>query len=856
LSSRPHVLSIRPRIVALAALAVLLFTASPVAAQSACDPTQTAPQFRGQVPRLAQVVPTPAGENGEVTVDQAYAYMTAVDRASERVITGALDERSWQGRELRFAIVGHGDRLRGGRLKAIAKAAQALRNPRTPPNVAGAIARRFPAILWVAANVHGGEESGTEGSLRVLYELADRDDCAARRILDNAIVVLLPIQNPDGREADTRRNFYGFDMNRDWFARTQPETDGKLELLRRLPGPLFIDAHEFGGANDYFFPPNADPIYHEIPDESIDWINNWYGAAMAAEFDRRGIPYFNRDVYDLFYMGYGDTVPSTAFLAAGMTFEKATDDPIERRSFEQYLTQWVSLSQAADRKRLLLEQWASAWREAYRQGVAGELEPNEVVNPGNEVVTPVPDRPVRNYFITEHSNSKRHEVRSLIRRLQRMDVDVYRLDKPLYVSDFTPYGRPARGEWLPRGTWWVPMAQMQKHWIQAMLHEDSYTPFPYFYDVTGWSQPLLFNVSGGYSGARLRPRATRADTLSEPRAERPAGHVPRIALWQLSAESTSAIESSGWLRFLLERVWRLPYDDVTTADVKAGALRRYDVVIVPNSSGPDPTSYPEGDAGTAVAELGPDGVGAVQAWVNGGGHWVGWREGARLAALLGVSSVTLTEPTSDVPGSLFRVRVKDGSPLQEGVGPEAYAFYAYDWVMRASAPSQVAVEFPPAGSADWFVSGFADGAEELGGTAAVVDEPRGDGRATVFSVEPNFRAFTTGFQKLLRNALFSDDAGAARAAPISTAGRTRRAAASVLAGSDTIRLAVRPSSRGRAAAVLRRFGARYSVQRSRGRVAFLISNPRGLTGDEHPFAGRLPAALERAGVATIALRAP
>ena len=41
------------------------------------------------------------------------------------------------------------------------------------------------------------------------------------------------------------------------------------------------------------------------------------------------------------------------------------------------------------------------------------------------------------------------------------------------------------------------MAQAQKHWVQAMLNEDTYTPFPYFYDVTGWSNPLLFNLRGG-----------------------------------------------------------------------------------------------------------------------------------------------------------------------------------------------------------------------------------------------------------------------------------------------------------------------------------------------------------------------
>jgi hypothetical protein len=834
------------RVAAVAAVLAFLGFAAPAAAQTACDPTQTPPEFGGQVPELADVVPDPGGENGEVTTDQAYAYMDVVDDASDRVITGALDQESWQGRELRWAIVGDADNVTGRSLNEIKKAAQKLRDPRTPPGLVRHIADRYPGILWVASNVHGGEESGTDASLRVLYELADREDCAARQILDNAIVILLPIQNPDGRELDTRRNVYGFDMNRDWFARTQPETDGKIEMLREFPGPLYIDAHEFGGENDYFFPPNADPIYHEITDESIDWINNVYGASMAAEFERQGIPYFNRDIYDLFYMGYGDTVPSTGFISAGMTFEKAADDPIERRAYEQYLTQWVSISQGAIRKETILRQWAAAWREAYDQGRAGFLEPNEVVNPGNEVQTQVPDDPVRHYYITERRKSKQDEVQAMIRRLQRMDVDVYKLRKGVHVPDFTPYGRRTRDQWMPPGTWYVPMAQMQKHWVQAMLHEDTYTPFPYFYDVTAWSQPLLFNVRGGYSGKRLGVKASAVDELGDPGGPAPPADPPRIALFQLSETSTSAIESGGWLRYLLERVWQLPYTDVTAAEIAGGALADFDAVLIPN-----------GPASTGVSGLGAAGAQALRDWINGGGHLITWRGGTELAAQLGLTTAVLADPTSDVPGSLFRVRVDEDSPLRRGVGGQAYAFYEYDSVMRASSPEHVAVEFPPADSSDWFISGFADGAEELGGTAAVVDEPVGDGRTTAFSVEPNFRAFTTGFQKLLRNALLRD-AAVARVSSAGSAARTRatRAADRLTGSTATIRLSVRPSSADSAAAVLDDYGARYRVQRSRGRVGFLIANPRELAADEHPFAGRLPQALERAGVSTIAFRAP
>jgi hypothetical protein len=114
---------------------------------------------------------------------------------------------------------------------------------------------------------------------------------------------------------------------------------------------------------------------------------------------------------------------------------------------------------------------------------------------------------VRHYFLRADDPAKAVEVQLLVRRLQRMDVEVYRLTAPLTVPDFKPYGRPTGETVLPAGTYWIPMAQMQKHWIQALLNENAYVPFPYFYDVSGWSNPLLLNVSGGRSGAVLSPAA-------------------------------------------------------------------------------------------------------------------------------------------------------------------------------------------------------------------------------------------------------------------------------------------------------------------------------------------------------------
>ena len=836
----------RARLAALLLLVAMVAALLPVAPAAAappvapaCDPVRTPPELAGQVPTAEDVLGFPLGER-DVTVAESDAYLQAVAAASPRVTAGTAAV-SWQGRPLRYAIVGKASNVTPAGLARIRLQTALLRDPRTPARLAEHLARTTPAILWVAGNVHGGEESGTDGALRVMYELADRRDCAATQILDNAIVVLLPTQNPDGREADTRRNAYGFDLNRDWFARTQPETDGKLELLRRYPPVLFIDAHEMG-RESFFFPPNADPIYHEITDESVDWINNLYGPAMAAEFTRQGIPFFNRDVYDLFYMGYGDTVPSTGFTAAGMTYEKASGDPAPRRVYEQYLTQWVSLSWGAANADDILARWHGAWVEALRQGQAGELEPNEIVNPGNELVTQVPDRPLRHWFLRADDPSKTKELRALVRRLQRMDVKVYRLSKPLTVPDYKAYGRAPRAARLPAGTYWVPMAQAQKHWVQAMLNEDTYTPFPYFYDVTGWSNPLLFNLRGGSSGAVLDPAAARVHPVAEPGRPRPPADPPTVGLYQLD-EGSSAIESAGWLRYLLDNVWRLPYRELDAAAIAAGGLKGTEVLLVPNGS--------ETDGADA---LGPAGQQALTDWVTGGGRYVGWQGGTRLAAALGITTATLAEPTSDIPGSLLRVRVDRGSPLAEDVGPSAWAFYAYDLVMRASDPAQVAVAYPPAASPDFFVSGFAAGEEELGGSAAVIDEPVSDGRAVLFSFEPNFRAFTDGTQRLLRNAVFGpapEAAAPTRAEAAARAGQvaTARAAAGRLSTLDRpIRVTVAAAGAAETERLLRGYGARFETRRAGGQVHFLVANPRGLAADEHPFATDLARRLRDRGL--------
>ena len=143
-------------------------------------------------------------------------------------------------------------------------------------------------VTWLTYSVHGNEISSTDAALTMAYHLlAAKGDARTDKILDETIVIIDPLQNPDGRarfvnffrqntgimpsgdrqsaEHDEpwpsgRVNHYMFDLNRDWFTLSQPETRGKVAAIREWNPVVVSDIHEMGGDNTYFFSPAADPI--------------------------------------------------------------------------------------------------------------------------------------------------------------------------------------------------------------------------------------------------------------------------------------------------------------------------------------------------------------------------------------------------------------------------------------------------------------------------------------------------------------------------------------------------------------------------------------------------------------------
>lgn len=203
------------------------------------------------------------------------------------------------------------------------------------------------AIVWLSYNVHGNEASSSEAAMKTLYELVRPDNSETKEWLNNAVVIMDPMINPDGRDryvhwyketagkefnahGDAREhhepwpggrtNHYYFDLNRDWAWLTQKETRHRLPEYQKWMPHIHVDFHEQSYTSPYYFAPAAEPFHTAI----TDWQRNFQytiGENNAEYFNENNWLYFTGEVFDLFYPSYGDTYPIFNG-AIGMTYEQ------------------------------------------------------------------------------------------------------------------------------------------------------------------------------------------------------------------------------------------------------------------------------------------------------------------------------------------------------------------------------------------------------------------------------------------------------------------------------------------------------------------------------------------------------
>lgn len=359
-------------------------------------------------PTLASLYGYETGEKLSNTA-QIEGYLKALAEAHPNNIKVFPYGKSWQGRTLHYAVISSADNL--AKLDAIRASYLKFADPRqTDKQAMQTQLTALPSIVWLGYGVHGNEVSSPDAALQVAYHLLASEDAMTREILDNVVLLLDPIQNPDGREkfihhfenntgpqanghafATERRegwntgrtNHYLFDLNRDWAAVTQPETLGRVKLLSQWLPLIAVDLHEFGTDYTYYFTPEADPFNPYITDVQKQGLEI-IGKNNAKYFDQQGWRYFTREIYDAFFPGYGAGWP-VFYGALGMTYEQASPRGLKatnklgetftyRDAVEHHFVASVAtLETAAKHRSLFLQRFWEYRDSAIDEGKSGDV---------------------------------------------------------------------------------------------------------------------------------------------------------------------------------------------------------------------------------------------------------------------------------------------------------------------------------------------------------------------------------------------------------------------------------------------------------------------------------------------------
>jgi hypothetical protein len=481
------------------------------------------------IPTLASVVGHDVRE--EITPpDQVVRYFEALAEAAPDRTRLIRYAESWEGRPLIVLAISSAERM--ARLDDVQSGLQRLAAADGSSEELEALVGELPVVTALMHGVHGNEISSSGAAMAEAYHLlAAQGDPAVELILRESIVLIDPVENPDGRarfvqhttssrarwpsresysaEHDEpwpggRTNHYLFDLNRDLFIQSQPETRGKVRVFLDFRPHVVADLHEMGGNSTYFFPPTAPPENPWYGERQIA-LMDVFGRANAAAFDRRGFAYFNRDVYDLFYPGYVDMWPMNHG-ALGMTYEQASARALVLRKDDgdvmtygdgvlHHFTAAITTAETAARNRQrILRDYLAYRRDGIEMGRSG----------------------VSEYVL--HSAHDPAMARRLAQMLVRNGIEVREAAGPVSVGD---------RELPAAGTYIVPMDRpthqmarnlldahvpMDEEFVQRQIERRARRERDEIYDLTAWSQTLLWDVelhradrATGRAGSEIDP---------------------------------------------------------------------------------------------------------------------------------------------------------------------------------------------------------------------------------------------------------------------------------------------------------------------------------------------------------------
>lgn len=294
-----------------------------------------------QAKKLNASIPTPEKFLGypigshHTRHDKIVEYIKELDRVSDRFVVEEIG-----------STIGH-------RVQVVAKITSPANHARLEEirkkNLEGA--SDIPLVIQLGYNVHGNEPSSSEAAMLTAYYLAASEDDETLKWLNDMVILLDPVYNPDGRDRHThwanmhkgtpfvsdpndrehneawpggRTNHYWFDLNRDWFLGVHPESRNRMAFFHQWRPYVMTDHHEMGTNSSFYFDPGKytsnNPV---VPAYLYDVVHPKFAEYFSQGMNSIGSMYFTKESYDKLYPGYGSSYVNF-YGGIGILFEQAS----------------------------------------------------------------------------------------------------------------------------------------------------------------------------------------------------------------------------------------------------------------------------------------------------------------------------------------------------------------------------------------------------------------------------------------------------------------------------------------------------------------------------------------------------
>jgi len=350
----------------------------------------------------------------------------------------------------------------------------------------------FKVPVFINASIHGTEPEGVDAAIQLIRTLAYEDTEEVRAILDNVILLVNVVANPDGRVLNQRSNVNGFDLNRDFITQSQPETRATVRLLTEWNPMVLLDLH--GYMNPMLIEPCTPP---HNPNYEYDLYIKWaldQAEAMEAELLAQTgltaqIPYRDSE------QGWDDWAPiytpMYAMYHGAYAHTLETSFRGERGVSAHYAAVWGALKFVSENRKDMV--WDQI--EIFKRGfldfdqipISDELLKETPYDQYNELTTI--DFPAA-YVIPAQAEFQQsaHQAARLVDFLIFNDVRVSQA-----IEDFE-----LKGISYPGGTYLVWMNQPKRGLANTILWDGwdiSSDPGLDMYDISSWSHPHLWGIT-------------------------------------------------------------------------------------------------------------------------------------------------------------------------------------------------------------------------------------------------------------------------------------------------------------------------------------------------------------------------